>query len=355
MNTKGYNNENRRQFIRILLIIALILFFILIKDYIIPLVLAVIFTGLLHPFYSKLLKRFKGKKTLASVTTLVLFLMLIVIPSVFLLWEIVEQAGLVSKQIFPVLEKQLTNSAATQPNLPDWMPFKEELEPYREQIFDKVSELIGSLSNLIIGGLSALTQGTFSFFLSTFVMLYALYYFLVSGKSILNKAHNYLPLTNTEFNLLANQVASISRATIKGAFLIGIIQGVLVGLGFWVCGIPAFVFWGSVAAVISVIPSVGTAVVYVPAGLYLIMVGNVGYGIGLLVWGFGVVSTVDNFLRPALVGKDVQMPDVLILVTTLGGIGLFGISGIVIGPLIAGLLMSLVSIYRNVLLNKNES
>ncbi len=349
MKIKGYNYQNREQFIRVLLIVAFVFFCVLIKDYIIPLVLAVIFAGLLYPLYSKLLKKFKGKSTLASIVTLILFLLLIVIPFVFLLWEIVEQAAFVSKQIFPILEKQLAHSAEGQPSLPEWFPFKKELEPFREQIFDKISELIGGLSSMIVGGLSALTQGTFSFFLNTFVMLYALYYFLVSGTRVLNTAHNYLPLTNKEFDILTNQIASISRATIKGAFFIGIIQGFLVGLGFWVCGIPAFVFWGSVAAVMSIIPSVGTSIVYVPAGLYLLMVGDVGYGIGLLVWGFGVVSSVDNFLRPALVGKDVQMPDVLILVTTLGGIALFGISGIVIGPLIAGLFMSLAAIYRNIL------
>ncbi|MFV0541875.1 MAG: AI-2E family transporter [Aestuariibaculum sp.] len=346
----GFSKSSRESFIRVLLLVALVLFCILIEDYIVPLILAVIFAGLLSPLYKRLLKRFKGKKNLASVATLILFLLLIVVPSIFLIWEIVEQAAFVSKKVFPLLEVQLSTAKAQQPQLPHWMPFKNELEPFKEQILSKMSELIGSLSSMILSGLSALTQGTFAFFLNTFVMLYALYYFLVSGKSILNKAHNYLPLTDKEFSLLANQVASISRATIKGAFLIGVIQGVLVGIGFAVVGIPGAVFWGSVAAIMSIIPSVGTSIIYVPAGIYLLMTGEVGYGIGLLVWGFGVVSSVDNFLRPALVGKDVQMPDVLILVTTLGGIGMFGVSGIILGPLIAGLFISLVKIYRAILI-----
>ena len=345
----NFNKDSRLRFIQILLAVVLLLFTILVKDYIVSLVLAIIFAGLSSPVYNWFLKRFKGRKKISSITTLIFFLLVIVIPSVFLLFEIVDQASMVSKQILPFLEKQLQNQNIGTHKLPDWIPFRKQLTPYTEDIFSKISELIGSLSQMIVDGLGSLTKSTFAFFLNAFVMLYGMYYFLVNGSSLLKKTQYYLPLTKTEFKELTSTVISISKATIKGAFLIGILQGVLVGIGFSVAGIPGAVFWGSIAAILSVIPSVGTSIVYVPAGLYLLFNGEIAYGIGLLIWGFGVVSSVDNFLRPMLVGKDTQMPDVIILVTTLGGIGMFGISGIVIGPLIAGLLMSILKIYRKFL------
>lgn len=354
MKTK-FTPDSRQRFIRLLLLIAFVLFFILIKDYIIPLILAIIFAGLLSGVYNWSLKRFKGRTILASITTIVLFVLVIVIPSVFLLWEIIDQAGLVSEKIFPIIEKQIEDGEASKLKLPNWVPFKSHLEPYNEQILNKFSELIGSLSNLIIDGLSSFTQGALVFFLNVFVMLYAMYFFLIYGKELLQKTSAYLPLTKEEFNTLTQKVTSISRATIKGAFLIGIIQGILVGLGFAFAGIPGAIFWGSVAAIMSIIPSLGTAIVYMPAGVYLILSGNVGTGIGLLVWGFAIVSSVDNVLRPSLVGKDTQMPDVLILVSTLGGITAFGISGIIIGPLITGLFISISNIYRDFLLQKENT
>ncbi len=355
MRTTKFSNENRQKFIQVLLVVVLLLFIFLIKDYIVSLILAIVFTGLLYPIYLWFLKIFKQRKTLSSVATIVLFLLLIVVPSVLLLWEIIDQASYVSKQLFPLIEEQINTPSVKKLKLPKWLPFNNLLEPYTEQLLAKISELVSSISGMIIGGLSNFTQGTFMFFLNAFVMLYAMYYFLISGKSILKKAHGYLPLTHEEFKILTQQVTSISRATIKGAFFIGIIQGILVGFGFWVTGIPGAVFWGAIAALTSIIPSIGTSIVYLPAALYLITTGHITYGIGLLVWGFGVVSSVDNFLRPVLVGKDTQIPDVLILVTTLGGIGMFGVAGIILGPIIAGLVISVSKIHRDFLLKfKNE-
>jgi predicted PurR-regulated permease PerM len=146
--------------------------------------------------------------------------------------------------------------------------------------------------------------------------------------------------------LLAERVLSVIRATVKGTFVIGLLQGGLAGLAFFVAGIQGAVFWGAVMAVLSVIPGVGAALVWVPAVIYLFATDQLVAAIALAVWCAVVVGTADNVLRPRLVGKDTQMPDLLVLLSTLGGLSLFGIVGIILGPMIATLFVAVWSLYR---------
>jgi len=141
---------------------------------------------------------------------------------------------------------------------------------------------------------------------------------------------------------------SVSRATIKGTLIIGIIQGTLGGIGFAVAGIGSAVFWGALMAILSVLPGIGSALVWVPGVIYLLLTGNVVAGVLLAAWCAGVVGTIDNVLRPILVGRDTEMPDLLILLSTLGGLSLFGASGLVLGPVLAALFMTVLAIYSRV-------
>lgn len=144
---------------------------------------------------------------------------------------------------------------------------------------------------------------------------------------------------------------SVSRATIKGTLVIGVIQGALGGLGFAVAGLDNFVFWAAVMAVLSVLPGIGAMLVWVPVVAYLMMTGQMVAGVGLLLWCALVVGSVDNFLRPVLVGRDTEMPDLLILLSTLGGISFFGASGLVLGPMLAALMITVLAIYNRVFAN----
>jgi predicted PurR-regulated permease PerM len=137
----------------------------------------------------------------------------------------------------------------------------------------------------------------------------------------------------------------VSRATIKGTLVIGIVQGVLAGLSFWIAGIPNTVFWGTIMAVLSIIPGVGAALVWIPGVIYLIVVGNVATAVGVGLWCAIVVGTADNFLRPRLVGRDTKMHDLLILLATLGGLVMFGALGIVLGPVLAALFLTVWGIF----------
>jgi predicted PurR-regulated permease PerM len=151
---------------------------------------------------------------------------------------------------------------------------------------------------------------------------------------------DYTPLTDKDRDVIVEKGISITRATLKGTLVTGVLQGALAGVAFAVVGIPSPVFWGAVMALASVVPVLGTAIIWVPAVVYLLFQGQVAAGVGLLAWCAIVVSGVDNLVKPHLVGGDTRMPDVLILLSTLGGIAMFGATGVVIGPVVAGLFLT---------------
>jgi predicted PurR-regulated permease PerM len=186
-------------------------------------------------------------------------------------------------------------------------------------------------------GLASGAKVTAAFMLLLFVMLYAMFFFLIHGSAILDATLRFLPLTNEDETRLLGTFASVGRATLKGTLIIGIIQGGLGGLGFWVVGIPGVIFWSAIMAVLSILPGIGAALVWIPAVVYLIIDGQAGYAVSLGLWCAIVVGTIDNLLRPVLIGKDTEMPDLLVMLSTLGGLALFGAAGLLVGPIIGAL------------------
>ena len=184
--------------------------------------------------------------------------------------------------------------------------------------------------------------------LSTFVLLYALYFFLVAGPGISRAAAQYIPLKEQDRMRVLEKGVSVTRATLKSILVIGLLQGAMVALAFVVVGIEGPLFWGAIVVVLSSIPAAGPPVVWGPAALYLLMSGQVWAGIGLIVWGMIAVGLIDNVLRPRLVSEETQMPDLLILVSILGGISALGAIGILLGPILAGYLLVVLEIYREV-------
>jgi predicted PurR-regulated permease PerM len=227
----------------------------------------------------------------------------------------------------------------------DAMPFVEHLRPYRDQLLPKLGELAGSLGSSAVNLVTGAARQAAEALLLLFVALYAMFFFLKDGRVVLDRMLYYLPLPAADEQRLVARFVSVARATIKGTLVIGALQGALGGLGFWVAGIDGTVLWATVMAVLSVIPGLGHALVWFPVVVYLGASGQWGACIGLLVWCAGVVGSVDNFLRPWLVGKDTELPDLLILVSTLGGLTLFGAVGLILGPIIAALFVTVWDLY----------
>ena len=211
----------------------------------------------------------------------------------------------------------------------------------------RFAESFRTVSSGLVGIIGAAYQGLAQFVLWLFVMFFALFYFLADGENIMRYAKRFSPLQDDQDTHLFQKFHSISRAMIKGTLVVGAVQGVLACLAFMVAGVPSPVMLGIVVALASLIPGVGTALVWFPTGVILIAFGDVWQGVFVLAFGLGIVSMIDNVLRPKLVGRDTEMHPLLVFFATLGGITLFGLPGLLIGPIIVSLFFALEEIYAS--------
>jgi predicted PurR-regulated permease PerM len=333
-----------RGFLLLLTVGVSLLFYRMIRPFFMAVLLAGIFSGMAYPLYRRLARWSKGRKAPASAATILIVLLLIVGPLSGLLGIVASQAINVTQSVTPWVEQQMSQTDR-QDELLSKLPLYEKWEPYKNQVAAKIGQVAGNVGSFLVNSVASATKGTASFMLSLFIMLYAMFFFLMGGREILEKILYYMPLGPKEENRMVEKFVSVTRATIKGTLVIGLIQGTLAGLGLFVAGIGGAAFWGTVMAVLSIIPGVGTALVWIPAVIYLIAVGNIVTGILLALWCILIVGMVDNVLRPYLVGRDTKMSDLMILLGTLGGIIVFGAVGFIIGPIVAALFVTIWEMY----------
>lgn len=209
----------------------------------------------------------------------------------------------------------------------------------------KLVDAIGRSSQALTSRAFTLGQNTLQFVIDLFVMLYLLYFLLRDGHELTERAIRTLPLKQEHSRRLLNQFATVVRATVKGNVVIALVQGFLGGLAFWVLDIRGALLWGSLMALLSLLPAIGAALVWAPVAIYLLATGSIFSAIGLTAWSVLVIGVVDNVLRPVLVGKETRMPDYLVLIATLGGLAAFGLNGFVIGPVIAAMFLATWDIF----------
>ncbi len=300
---------------------------------------AIILTILFHQTFDRLKIRLKGRENLAAALTLMLIILIVIIPLLLI------GSSLVSESIF-YYEKVNSGEIDLKGTIEDIrtsIPVNmEALKDYGLNL-DKVKETLNDVitngSKMAAGQALTITQNIFGFFLQFVVMLYCLFFFLRDGKQLIEGIIWVLPIGDEKERALIRRFESVARATVKGSLLVAILQGVIGGLLFWAVGIPAAMLWGVVMIFLSLLP-IGSTIVWLPAAVILFFQGEVGRAIAILVVGSLVIGLADNILRPRLVGQDTKMPDYLILISTLGGITWFGLSGFVIGPIIAALFVT---------------
>ncbi len=319
----------------------------LVWDYLVALFMAAIFSAMSAPLYRWLYRHTGSKAAIAVTLTLLVLTVGVLIPliSIFVLGA--DQAASVAKSISDWVET--LDLDAIQNQLPAWIPFKVDFAELSRTVATKVGEAAGQIADFFVGALSQATRGTVAFFLHLFIMIYAMVFFLPQNANMIHQLLAHTGLPSDVQKTLSDRVISISRATIKGTFLIGVAQGFLGGLGFWAAGLPGAAFWGCVMAVLSVIPGIGPTLVLIPGVIVLAVNEQYVAAIGLAAWTSLAVTTVDNLLRPLLVGRDTKMPDLLVLVSTFGGLASFGAVGLVIGPVIAGLFITIWSVLEEYL------
>ncbi|MEJ2004131.1 MAG: AI-2E family transporter [Cyclobacteriaceae bacterium] len=340
--------DNKERFNRITVLIATIavsaVFIAMIRGFLLAILLAAIFSGLLYPLYTKILNKFNQKSSAASIVTILIFVFVIIIPFGTLLAVVVDQAIDASETVGPMLKEKFGDRSTLLDDL-NSIPIVQKFFPDHDKFVNTVEGLVAGIGKFVINNLGQISSGAVNFLFEFFVMLFTMFYFLIDGKNYLAWMLYMLPLQSEEENLLLSKFTTVTRATLKGTFVIGAVQGAMGGVAMWIAGIPNTLFWGVIMAVFSIIPAVGPAVVWLPAGLYLLATGNAVAGIGLILFGAIVIGNIDNLIRPKLVGKEAELPDLMIFFGTLGGLALFGASGIIIGPIIAALFLTLWEIY----------
>jgi predicted PurR-regulated permease PerM len=329
-----------RQIFLLLLVAAISVAFVaMVRAFLLTILLAAIFTGLSYPMFLWFARVFGGRSALAAIATLLVLVTLVIGPLLAVLGAGANEALRVSEIVRPQLERVVQRPGEFNRRLRA-VPGYHFIEPYRAQIFTKAGELVGSTSAFIFGALSATTRASAVFIFHFVILLYTMFFFLTGGPAMLTAALAHLPLNDTDKEGMLEKFVSVTRATLKGTVLIGIAQGVLGGLAFWAAGIDGAIFWGTVMTVLSIIPGIGGALVWIPAAIILMTTGQLWRGIVLAVFCGLVIGSVDNLLRPLLVGRDTQMHELLIFFSTLGGLMMFGVMGFIVGPILAALFVT---------------
>ena len=347
-HSMNYPEIQQKTFLGLLIIFSLAFIGILLPFYgavFWAAVLAILFS----PFYRKLLIKMNQRSNLAALTTLGICLVLVIIPLVLISISLVHEASALYTNIrsgqldFGVFFQKVIAA------LPTWVV--NQLERFG---LTDMSTLQAKLSNAAVQGSEFITkqaisigQNTFNFLVSFTIMLYILFFLLRDGDKIATRIKQAAPLNTEHKRLLFNNLTTAIRATVKGNIIVAAVQGALGGIAFWFLGVQGALLWAVLMAFLSLLPAVGAALIWVPVAIYFLVTGAVWQGVTLIAFGVLVIGLVDNILRPILVGKDTQLPDFVVLISTVGGMALLGLNGFVIGPVIAALFISLWEIFSS--------
>jgi len=299
------------------------------------------------PLQRRLVPRMRRRRGLAALATLLIVLLIVILPLAFLSAALVgEAAGVYARMQsgeinFGRYFRQVFEA------LPGWAV--RLLDSYGLTDFQAVQERISkgllAASQFIAARALIFGQGTLEFVADFFIMLYLLFFLLRDGDALMRRVREALPLRPDRRDALLEKFGIVIRATVKGNLVIAILQGALGGLIFWILGINSALLWAVLMAVLSLLPAVGTALVWGPVAIYFLATGSVWQGVVLIAYGVLVIGLVDNVMRPILVGRDTRMPDYVVLVSTLGGLAVFGVNGFVVGPVIAALFIAAWDIF----------
>ena len=306
-----------------------------------------VFALMFKPLFVRLLKRMPRRRTLAALLTMAIILFLVILPLTLVSFSLAREATNVYEM---VKSGELSVSRYLQQIydvLPGWVTNllnRFELDNFAV-MQQKLTQLLTKGSQFFATQALNIGQNTFDFFVSFFVMMYLLFFLVRDGSGLAKTIQNAIPLNTEIKQKLATKFATVVRATVRGNIVIAALQGALGGLILWFLGIHAPVLWGTLMAFLSLLPAVGAALVWAPVAIYFLATGSVLKGVVLIAFGVLVIGLVDNLLRPMLVGKDTRMPDYVVLISTLGGMALFGLNGFVIGPVIAAMFIAVWDIF----------
>ena len=337
-------------FILFLTFLSIYLLYLILAPFLSSIIWAILLAMVFYPLFQRLQRLLKKKEVLSVLLMTLLVLIVIILPFSLLMASL---AGEVVDLYHQVEEMIKTGQLQTYIEGMEEIPiFKWILAGLGQHIdFSQANPLplllknLNQISTFIFNQTTTLLKGFSSFVVGFFFTLLSLYYFFKDGSHLFARLKEIVPLPSKERDLLIQRFRDMIYATIYGGLLIAMIQGLLGGLSFWVLGLPSPIFWGTAMALLSFIPIGGTALIWVPAAIILLIEGAVLKGLLLLGMGVFVISMVDNLLRPFFISTRTNIHPLLLFFAVLGGVQAFGLIGFVAGPLVATLFLTLIEIY----------
>jgi predicted PurR-regulated permease PerM len=291
----------------------------------------------LFPIYKWIRRRVTGGVSWASaLITVLLFFIILGVPLYFIGAKVVTEA----QSLF----RSLSNGGSGQQYIND-------LVGWFRSIFPGISEApirdkLGDIATFLTNSLGTIFATTIHTIFSILLILLSLFYFLKDGEHFRDYLVKLSPLADRHDDQIFNKLSNAVNGVMRGYILIALAQGLLLGIGFTIFGVPNPVLWAVLAGIASMVPSIGTGIVALPAILFLFLTGNPVHGIGLMIWSIALVGTIDNILQPIIVGKNIDLPPIAVLFSVLGGVALLGVAGLIVGPLSLSLFLTLMSIYK---------
>lgn len=329
----------------LLLVLVSVLFGWILKPFFGAILWAAVISIVFYPLQRRWAPLFGERRNLLALSVLLLCTLIVILPLLLIILSLAQEGsalyaklhsgeidlnGYVEKvkESFPPLQNLLNR-------------FGIEFANVKQQLTNATVEASRYMATQAL----SVGQNTAQFLVSLALMLYLTFFFLRDGENLLQLLIRALPLGDSRERQLLNKIADVATATVKGNLIVAIVQGALGGLIFWVLDVPNALLWGVVMALVSLLPAVGSALIWVPVAIYFLATGAIWQGVVLIAFGAGVIGLVDNLLRPILVGRTTRMPDYLVLLSTLGGIAIFGLNGFVLGPLVAALFLAFWDIF----------
>lgn len=335
-----------RVFLAILVTVT-VAFFVLLRPFYSAIFWAATLAVLFWPVHQRILTRMPTRRNLASALSLLTCLLVVILPLLLVLTSLIQEVA----QFYAHINRDENSIrhyfqqivAAIPPQVWGWLD-RIGISSFAD-VQPKLMDAANQAMRVVSSKALSLGQDTLGFGLAFALMLYLLFFFFRDGAALIALVRHAFPMDKRYSSDLAQKFSAVVKATVKGNIVVAAVQGTLGGLMFWAMGIQGPILWGVVMAILSLLPAVGAGLVWGPVAIYLLATGAVAKGVIMIVIGVGVIGLVDNLLRPILVGKETKMPDYLVLLSTLGGISLFGITGFVAGPVIAALFMAMWAIF----------
>ena len=330
-----------KAFLLFLIIAVVYACYLVFKPFLVEILAATILVSIFYSPFEALTKVFRGRKRLAALVMCILLALIIIIPAAnFIAYAAQRSVEAYGKTVESFggqdIEGIIRGGYLEKFNIIgiDSVTFK-----------DSIIEVAKKLNNWIVSGATSFIKGTTNFIISLVLIIFTMFFFFVDGKEMVERIMHITPLSDKYDQALFKKFRDVSSSTVISTFVTAIAQGLIGAIGFVIVGVPAF-FAGIAMAFLSLLPYVGTALIWIPVGIYLLITGQIWQGVFLLVWGAAIVSTTDNLIRAYLIKGKAEVHPIFIIFSILGGIALFGFWGIIFGPLIISLAVTVLHIYE---------